>query len=95
MYMMFWGILAIVYMKYIYPMIERLIGRIPFQVKHFFTWIIVAVLSVDLVISGLAVNRWSDRVTGEPAKNNVERWLDYKYPNNVLKEIYPRMKLKR
>lgn len=90
-FMFFWGILSVVFMKHIYPWMSSLIDRVPARAKHFWTWIIVVVLCLDMLLSAFAVGRWADRLDNEPANNNVEVWLDEHYPNDMLEEIYPNM----
>ncbi len=91
LYMFFWGVLAVVYIKNIYPWMSSLIDRIPARAKHFWTWIIAAVLCADMALSAVAVNRWSARLDDLPAQNSMEIWLDDYYPNDMLQEIYPNM----
>ncbi len=89
--MIAWGLLGVIYMTYIYPRMTSLIDLIPKPPKRFFTWVIIVFLAANLLISALAVNRWSERISGIPAQNNTEQWLDGVYTDNMLKEIYPNM----
>lgn len=91
MYMLFWGALALIFMKYIYPALVKSIDWMTTRPKHFFTTVVAVFLSINMILSALAVNRWSKRQAGLPANNIVEKWLDDKYPNQVLEEIYPNM----
>lgn len=91
LYMIFWGVLAVVYMKGIYPRMTNIIDRIFPRAKRFFTCVIVIFLAADMALSGIAVARWAGRAMGEPPENAVEAWLDEKYPDEMLREIYPNM----
>ena len=91
LYMCFWGILTIVYMKTIYPAMARLIEKAPKRPKLFFTWVMVVLLVLDMGISALAVGRWSQRIKGIPAENPVAHWTDEHYPDEMMEEIYPNM----
>lgn len=92
LFMSFWGILAVIYMKRIYPRTSALIDRIPKRPKYFFTWVITICLTADMLLSVLTLNRWSQRLDGVPAKNAAEVWLDTNFSNDKLKEIYPSMR---
>ncbi len=91
LYMGFWGILTIVYMKRIYPWMARLIDRVPVRPKRFFTWVISILLVMDMGISVIAVGRWSQRIAEVPPKNQVEVWVDEIYPDERMRKVYPHM----
>lgn len=90
-YMFFWGILSVFYMNMIYPRMSALIDRIPVRPKRFFTNVIVFFFAADMLISAMAVGRWSERQLSMPPENNVAAWLDERYPDDMLAEIYPNM----
>lgn len=92
LYMFFWGILATVYMKFIYPRMAALIDSMARRPKHFFTWAFVVFLSADLLLSVLALDRWSTRSIDIPPQNKVEVWLDVHYPSEMMEDIYPNMR---
>ncbi|NLB91406.1 MAG: putative ABC transporter permease, partial [Clostridiales bacterium] len=80
LYMCFWGILTIVYMKHIYPAMLRLINRsVAKRPRNIFTWIVVLLLVADMGISALAVGRWSERINQVPGENTLQIWLDTHY----------------
>lgn len=91
LYMVFWGVLSVIYMKRIYPKVCKIIAQIPKRPKHTLSIVIAVVLSADMLISGLAVARWAERDTGIQAQNVVEEWLDEAFPDERLEEIYPNM----
>ncbi len=91
MYMLFWGILGVIFIKHIFPRISRLIERIPNKQGIFFSWVLIVFLTLDILLTTVAVNRWVDRTKGNPPHNVVEKMLDRYYPDTVLEEIYPNM----
>lgn len=93
LYMFFWGILGTILIKAIYPRLSALIERIPNRQGVFFTWVMVILLSADMLLSALAVDRWAERASGLTPGNAVELFLDGNYPDEMLKEIYPNMEL--
>ncbi len=90
-FMFFWGVLAVVYMKFIYPKMAAWIDRIPKRPKATLTWMISVGLVLNMALSAVAVGRWSARVQGAAPRNAVETWLDAHYPDDMLEEIYPSM----
>lgn len=90
-YMFFWGVLGLIYIKGIYPRLSRLITRISKRQGAFSVWVLSTLLIVDIILSGAAVYRWSERNNGIPPSNVYEEFLDERYHNEVIEEIYPNM----
>ena len=44
-----------------------------------------------MALSAMAVARWSERQMGEAPGNAIEVFLDERYPDAMLEEIYPNM----
>lgn len=92
-YMLFWGILSIMWVKFIYPLMSKLIEKIPNKFGIIVTWILVAFMAFDMAVSGFAVYRMTMRHSGAAATNVVEEFFDNNYPDSYLYEIYPNMKI--
>ncbi len=93
LYMFFWGILGTVYMRLIYPKIISLVDSIPIKPRRFFTISIAVVLTLDLLISGIAVGRWSQRQQDIPPANKFEQFIDDHYNDAYMRDVYPHMKI--
>lgn len=93
LYMFFWGVLGVVYMRFIYPAIGGLFDRLARRQQRFFAVIIAVLLGTDLLLSGLAVLRWVERDAGHPPSNTISRILDDRFPDERMKEIYPNMEI--
>lgn len=91
MFMFFWGVLGTVYMRGIYPRIVNLISRLAVRPQRFFSVAIAVILSANMLLSAMAVDRWSERASGLPARSGVDIWLDESYPDEMLEDIYPNM----
>lgn len=91
LFMFFWGILGVCYIRLVYPRISGLIEQIPKRSGAFFSWIIVIVLTADMGISLVAVDRWIHRQKGAEAANAMEVFIDAHYPDAMMQEIYPSM----
>ncbi|MCR1839329.1 putative ABC transporter permease [Murimonas intestini] len=88
----FWGLVAIAWVKWVYPFFTRMIEKIPKKTGVILTWIMVCFMIVTASISGTALLRMSARSANKPPRNVVERSLDKYYPDTVLMKYFPKMK---
>lgn len=88
-YMAFWGILAYVFIKDVYPRLSALIDRIAKRQGWFFSWVLIVLLAADMLLSGAAVLRWYGRQTQPQPDNAYEAFLDTQYSDAAMEEIYP------
>lgn len=91
LYSMFWGILALIWVKDCYPWLSGFIEKIPNKIGISLTWVIVVFMFFNILISAFAVERMSQRHVGIPAHNSFEQFLDKHYNDKVLKKVYPNM----
>lgn len=91
LYMFFWGILGVVFIKEIYPRLSRFVERIPNKQGIVISWVLVVFIALDLLISGLAVYRWAERDKGIEPNTRFEIFLDRHYTDEFLKVIYPNL----
>lgn len=91
LYSFFWGILAIVWVKSVYPWLAKWILRIPNRVGKPLTWFLLAFMIINTVMSGCAVGRWMNRRQDLPPANHLEAYLDLHYPDERMEKIYPNM----
>lgn len=90
-YCIFWGILSVLWIKVVYPGMSTIIERIPYKKGIAITWVIIVFMIFNSGISAMAVFRGTERHSGVPASNSIERFLDKHYPDNKLKKVYPNM----
>lgn len=88
----FWGVVAIAWAKWVYPLLSGLIERAPRKAGILVTKIAVCFMVVTATISGVALLRMSERQLNRPAKNVVEIRLDKYFPDHVMKKYFPKMK---
>lgn len=91
LYSMFWGLLALLWVKELFPRLSRLIERIPARIGRPLTWVLLVFMSINIVISSLAVARYNERHEGIPPANQAEQFLDTHYPDERMREVYPNM----
>lgn len=92
LYSLFWGILAIVWLKFIYPLMSALIERIPNKIGRLVTWVLVLFMAFDMFISSAAVVRMGERQKDIAPKTSFDRFLDNNLDDEFLTQIYPNMR---
>ena len=91
LYMGFWGILSVVWIKIIYPRLSGVIEKIPPLGGKIVTWILVAFMICNALISGMAMARYTQRQEGIAASNVVEEFLDRTYQDELIEKVWPNM----
>ncbi|MEG2348657.1 MAG: putative ABC transporter permease [Clostridia bacterium] len=90
-YCIFWGILGVVWVRIIYPLLSKIIEKIPNNVGKVLTYILLIIVLFDIMVSTFAVYRQSQRRISVPANSKIDTFFDTHYNDNILKEIYPNM----
>lgn len=85
----FWGIACVVWFKVLYPLISGKIERIPINTGKVLTWGMVLFMSLNMVVSSMALIRNEQRKQGEPAVYRWQEIMDKRFDDNRLKQIYP------
>ena len=93
LYTFFWGILAVLWVKVIFPRLEIWILKIPNVLGKTLTWVLFAFMVVNTVVSCLAVICWVKNDAGLPPKNTVETYMYEHYTPERMRRIYPSMQI--
>ena len=90
LYCFFWGIAAVVWLKGIYPKLSGLIERIPPKIGRIGTWVLVIFMVLNMVLSALALARYTQRQTVPDAPTTpLSDFLDRHYPDERIEHVYP------
>ena len=90
----FWGIAAVVWLKYIYPPLSLLIERIPIRWGRVGTWVLLVFMVCNMSLSALALARYSQRQPQPDAPQNaVTAFLDARFPAARMERIYPKAEI--
>lgn len=92
LYCFFWGILALLWERDLFPHMTFAIEHIPNSVGIPLTWIGVVFFILDSILSACVVHRTNERRKGNPATRPFLRWLDRHYPDRIVDIIYPNMR---
>lgn len=89
LYCFFWGIAAVVWMKHLYPKISGLIEKVPMTPGKIITYVCVLFMSANMLVSGMALVRSTERANGIPAETAWQQAMDTYYDDATLQRIYP------
>ncbi len=88
LYCIYWGIIAVVFLKVVYPIIERLTPLIEKKGVRIITIFAVIFMVFDITISCMAGSRQLERRENIPANSPIDEFLDKNYPDEYLDKIY-------
>ena len=92
LYCFFWGIAAVVWLKILYPILSSWIEKLPVRTGTVLTWVMVALMTVNMASSALALYRCDTRREQPEAQNGLERFLDTHFDDARMEKIYPNAK---
>lgn len=87
----FWGVLAVVWIKGIYPWMSRVIESIPALAGKVLTWIVVVLMLCNGLLTSAAMLRYNARANRPEADNHFEELLDQQYDNTFIERRWPNM----
>ena len=87
-YCLFWGILGLLWVKFIYPFLTKTIEKLPNKLGKILTYILVVFVSFDIIFSSGAVLRQRERRNGIPADSEIDRFYDSHFDDETLKFFY-------
>lgn len=93
LYCLFWGIAAVIWVKMVYPALNKWIEKIPPLGGKIATWVIVVLMVCDAVISAGAMGRYTERQDGIEATNSIQKFFDVNYDDELVETVYPNMKI--
>lgn len=88
LYCFYWGIIAVMFLKIIYPWLEKIEPMIHKKSVRIFTIFFMLFMIYDIGISCMAASRQQERHNDIPAKNQIDIYLDNTYPDEYLDKIY-------
>ena len=86
-----WGALGIVFMRFAFPWISRLLEKMKGTGWQIACVAMTVFMAVNLLVTSAAITRWKTRTAGEPANNPVAQWLDDTYGDQTMARLFPNM----
>lgn len=91
LYSVFWGFLGVIWIKRIYPEMAKYILRLPQKLGKAVTWVLVVFMVFNAGVTMIATLRWTERVKGDKASNAFERFIDERFPNKRMENVFANM----
>ncbi len=91
LYMFFWGLLSVVWIKMIYPKMSYFIEKLPALQGKVITWVLVVFMIFNALISAMAMVRYTQRQEGIEAQTTMETFLDSNYDDALIEKVWPNM----
>ncbi len=83
-----WGLLALLFVKFIFPILIKFCKLFENKIGYFITWILLILLIIDIFISIVASIRQDQRKHHILPKYPFEKFIDYYYPDERMNQIY-------
>lgn len=93
-YCLYWGIIAILYLKFAYPLLNKIDFIIEYKQMKILTIFLMLFMTFDITISCMAAVRQQERRNAIPASGMVDQFLDKYYTDTFLDSIYNNKKEK-
>ena len=88
LFSIFWGGLGILWIKILYPQIEKLLNKINPKIYKITIICLTIFLLFDILLTISCVNRARDADKGIPPSNSYERFLDNTFNSKYLKNMF-------
>lgn len=92
LYCFFWGIAAVVWIKFLYPKLSCWIEKVPMRIGKVLTWLTVVFMCCNIVVSCMALVRSTQRAEGVPATSSWQQTMDERFGDERMERIYPNAK---
>ena len=92
LYCFFWGIAAVAWMRYGYPLVEKGMAKVRGHIRPWVTALLAVFMAVNMLTSALALARYDARTSGEGPKSSIDTLLDEHFDDARMERIYPNAK---
>ncbi|PJM77710.1 putative ABC transporter permease [Bifidobacterium felsineum] len=83
-YMFFWGLIGLVWVRWLLPRMLALINRIPWKVRYSLTAVCAVLMIIDIVFTLMALDCWYGRLAGQPQTSPAALWFSEHYGNDYM-----------
>lgn len=92
LYSFIWGLLAILWIKCIYPSLSAFLLKVPQKLGKMLTWILLVFMIFNTIMSILAMERWIQRRDRTVLEHNaLWEYFDTRFPNKKMEQLFPNM----
>lgn len=93
LYCIFWGLLAVVWVKILYPPMDKAIEKLPPLPGKVLTWVIVCAMLCNGLMTTAAMQRYTLRQTTPEPSNVIEQIIDSRYDDAWMESRWPNMRI--
>lgn len=86
-----WGLLGLIWLRYLYPFISRTIEKIPKNKGKIITVILCVFMAFDAAVSVAAIQRKNERAVNIPPKTFIGQSIDVVFNDDYMNFVYPHM----
>lgn len=90
-YCIYWGILAIAWIKAVYPFAVEKLSSFKVYILSHLTYLFFTIFVFDCIMSSMAVYRQSQRRYGVEPQTFIDEYFDENYDDEKLRKIYANM----
>lgn len=91
LFCVFWGILSVVWLRLVYPHMERGIEKMPIVLGKVLTWVTVIAFLFDGILTCAAMTRYTQRHSGIPPRGALSSFVDTRYPDQWIEHRWQNM----
>ena len=92
LYCFFWGIAAVAWIRYGYPLVAKGMNKLKTHIRPWMTAALAVFMAVNMGVSALAMARYDARTSGVEAATPLAFFLDAHFDNARMERIYPNAK---
>ena len=92
LYCFFWGIAAVAWIRYGYPLVAKGMNKLKPHIRPWMTAALAVFMAVNMGVSALAMARYDARTSGVEAATPLAVFLDAHFDNARMERIYPNAK---
>ena len=92
LYCFFWGIAAVAWIRYGYPLVAKGMNKLKTHIRPWMTAALAVFMAVNMGVSALAMARYDARTSGVEAVTPLAFFLDAHFDNARMERIYPNAK---
>lgn len=91
LYCIFWGLLSVLWLRVLYPPIERTIEKLPPLCGKILTWTMIVLMTLNAGLTSAAMLRYTERQSIYPPVGILREYLDERYPDTYMEHRWPNM----
>ena len=90
-YGIIWGLLGLIWVRYFYPFLSRLIEKIPKRPGRELTVILFVIMTIGGILTNVAIERKNMRAENEPPKTVIGEFCDTVFTDDYMDFVFPHM----